>query len=109
MYPEIAKKFCIFDTCYRQKVRNPYEAIYTSNEEVMWVCKEGHIWREKINLRVKNGKGCRACENIKKNNFSRNPDCSLKCVLYLHKNRLKLRWFSWRKELYSIFAVILFI
>ncbi|WP_256943769.1 zinc-ribbon domain-containing protein [Bacillus sp. K2I17] len=35
MYPEIAKEFCIFDTCYRQKVRNPYEAIYTSNEEVM--------------------------------------------------------------------------
>ncbi|OXB98669.1 hypothetical protein FHE73_13705 [Bacillus thuringiensis] len=35
--------------------------------------------------------------------------CSLKCVLYLHQNRLKFRWFSWRKKAYSIFAAILFI
>ncbi|TKH25454.1 hypothetical protein FC695_17855 [Bacillus cereus] len=31
---------------------------------------------------------------IEKNNSGRNPDCSLKCLLYLHQNRLKLRWFK---------------
>ncbi|OTW87145.1 hypothetical protein BK710_12735 [Bacillus thuringiensis serovar sumiyoshiensis] len=46
---------------------------------------------------------------IKENNFSRNPSCSLKCVLYLYQNQLKLRWFSWRKEPYSIFAADLLI
>ncbi|BAL21452.1 hypothetical protein BCN_P244 (plasmid) [Bacillus cereus NC7401] len=45
----------------------------------------------------------------KKNNFGRNPDCSLKCVLYLQKNRLKLRLFSWRKEPYGIFLASLFV
>ncbi|MGR9594778.1 zinc-ribbon domain-containing protein [Bacillus thuringiensis] len=74
MYPEIAKEFCIFDTCYRRKVRNPYEVIYTSNEEVMWVCKEGHMWREKINLRVKNGKGCRTCEKYQQSIALHNPE-----------------------------------
>ncbi|MEC5240729.1 zinc-ribbon domain-containing protein [Bacillus mycoides] len=74
MYPEIAKEFCIFATCYRQKVRNPYEAIYTSNEEVMWVCNEGHMWREKINLRVKNGKGCRTCEKYQQSIALHNPE-----------------------------------
>ncbi|PGV02337.1 hypothetical protein COD69_02625 [Bacillus thuringiensis] len=45
----------------------------------------------------------------KKNNSSRNPDCSLKCDLYLHQNRLKYRWFSLRKELYGVILANLFI
>lgn len=74
VYPDLAKQWYIFKTMYNQTARNPYETVYTSREAVYWICSEGHIWRESINLRIKNGKGCRKCELYKKSIAFHNPE-----------------------------------
>ncbi|MFJ8529989.1 zinc-ribbon domain-containing protein [Bacillus sp. NPDC094106] len=74
VYPEIAKEWFIFKNDYNQKSKTPYDALYTTNEEVYWICKEGHIWLEKANLRVKNGKGCRKCEKYQQSIALLNPE-----------------------------------
>lgn len=74
VYPEIAKEWFVFKTMYNQKAKTPYDAIYTSNEEVYWICEEGHVWWEKISQRVKNGKGCRKCEKYQQSIALLNPE-----------------------------------
>lgn len=76
VYPEIAKEWYIFETNYSQESKTPYEAIHTTTEKVKWICKEGHIWSENANQRVKNGKGCRKCEKYQQSIALLNPEIS---------------------------------
>ncbi|PFE01233.1 hypothetical protein CN288_17140 [Bacillus sp. AFS023182] len=74
VYPEIAKEWYIFEPDYYQKSKTPYDALYTTTEEVNWICKKGHIWSEKASQRVKNGKGCRKCEKYQQSIALLNPE-----------------------------------
>lgn len=74
VYPELAKEWYIFESDYYQKSKTPYDALYTTTEEVKWICNEGHIWSEKASQRVKNRKGCRKCEKYQQSIAFLNPE-----------------------------------
>ncbi|MCR8861142.1 zinc-ribbon domain-containing protein [Bacillus sp. FSL K6-6038] len=52
----------MFENSTYSEVRTAYNVMYNSSEDAYWICEKGHVGREKISQRVKNGKGCRKCE-----------------------------------------------
>ncbi|WP_044797753.1 zinc-ribbon domain-containing protein [Bacillus cereus] len=74
VYPEIAKNWFVFENSTYSEVKTAYNVMYNSSENAYWICEKGHVWREKISQRVKNGKGCRKCELFQNSLALLNPE-----------------------------------
>ncbi|PGZ96926.1 hypothetical protein COE51_16265 [Bacillus pseudomycoides] len=73
VYPEIAKEWFVFGNMKFDEVKTPYDVLYNSSEEVKWICREGHIWEEKISKRIKDNPECPKCVQHRNSLALNNP------------------------------------
>ena len=57
----ITQKYAVNGTMQKNKGLTPEMFTAGSNQEVWWVCKNGHEWKTSIAKRIKRGQGCPYC------------------------------------------------